>query len=46
MLGKLLTSSGQDGTTIKVTLESMVRELHVCNNIYLTIFVPLATAAS
>ena len=41
MLGRLLTSFGQDGTVTKVTRGSMVRELHVCSNICLTIFVPL-----
>ena len=44
MLSRIESSSGQDGTITKVTLESMVRELHVCNNICLTIFVPLAIA--
>ena len=44
MLGRRLTSSSQDGTIKKVTQESMVRELYVCNNIFLTIFVLLATA--
>ena len=44
-VGRLLTSFGQDGTVTKVTLESMVRELHLCNNICLIIFVPLAIAA-
>ena len=38
MLGRLLTSSCQNGTITKVTQESMVRELNVCNNICLTIF--------
>ena len=41
MLSRLLTSFGQDGTITKVIPESMVRELHVCSNICLTIFVPL-----
>ena len=34
------------GTITKVIRESMVRELHVCNNICLTIFVPLVIAVS
>ena len=34
----ILTSFGQDGAITKVTRESMVRELHVCNSICLTIF--------
>ena len=47
MLGRLLlTSFGQDGTITKVIPESMVRELHVCSNICLTIFVPLVIAVS
>ena len=37
---------GQDGTITKVIRESMVRELHVCNNICLTIFVTLVIAVS
>ena len=44
MLGRRLTSSSQDGTIKKVTQESMAKELYVCNNICLTIFVLLATA--
>ena len=43
---ELLTSSGQDGTLTKMTLASMVCELHVCNNICLTIFVPLVIVAT
>ena len=39
-VGRLLTSSSQDGTITKKPQESMVRKLHVCNNICLTIFVP------
>ena len=46
MLGRLLMSSCQDGTTTKESLESMIRRLHACNNICLTIFVPLAIAVS
>ena len=38
MLGRLLTSSGQDGAITKMTLESMVRELHVSNNIFFNYF--------
>ena len=46
MLGRLLTIFGQDGTITKVIRERMVRELHVCNNICLTIFVPLVIVVS
>ena len=46
MFGRLLTSSGLDGTITKVILESRVRELHVCSNICLTIFVLQAIVVS
>ena len=46
MLGRLLNSPGVDEITKIVTLESMVKELHVYNNICLISFVPLAMAAS
>ena len=38
MLGRLLTSSNQDGTIKKLNRESVVRELHVCNNIFFNHF--------
>ena len=46
MISGLLTNSGLDETVIKVILESMIKELHVRNNIDLTIFAPLVIAAS
>ena len=46
MFGRLLTSSGLDGTITKDILESRVRELHVCSNICLTIFVLQAIVVS
>ena len=42
MLGRLSTSSSEDGTITKMARERLVKELYVCNNIFLTIFVPLA----
>ena len=45
-VGQTINSFGQDGTITKVIRESMVRELHVCNNICLTIFVPLVIVVS
>ena len=46
MLDRRFTSYGQNGAIIKLTLESMVRKLHVCKNISLIIFVALAILAS
>ena len=43
-LGKLLTSSRLNKTITKMTSESMVRDLHLCNNVCLVIVVPLAIA--
>ena len=40
------TNSGLDETIIKVTLESMIRKLRTCSNIYLTVFARLVIAVS
>ena len=37
MLNRQLTNVALDGKIIKVTLETMIKELHPRNNIYLTI---------
>lgn len=37
MLNRQLTNVALDGKIIKVTLETMIKELHPHNNIYLTI---------
>ena len=39
ILVRLLTTIASDGITIKVIIENIIWVKHVCNNIYLIIFV-------